>query len=131
MMYFWLIITGIVSGVLGGMGMGGGTLLIPLLTLIFNFNQKMVQGINLISFSIMAIFILIMHIKHKLVNVKVALQFTCFALVSTILGATLASLVNVGCLKICFGILLIVISLFEASALIKQYIKKEKTDSHK
>ena len=32
-MVIWLIISGVLGGLLGGMGMGGGTLLIPLLTL--------------------------------------------------------------------------------------------------
>ena len=33
MNYIWFAIVGVVGGVLGGMGMGGGTLLIPLLTI--------------------------------------------------------------------------------------------------
>lgn len=114
MFYVYLILVGIISGTLGGMGMGGGTLLIPLLTLIFNFNQKMVQGINLISFSIMALVIVIIHIKNKLINIKVALSFIGFALITTILGALLANIINVRCLKICYGILLIGIAIYQA-----------------
>lgn len=41
---------GIISGVVSGMGMGGGTLLIPILTIFFHFNQQLAQGINLLAF---------------------------------------------------------------------------------
>lgn len=121
MYYVYLVLTGIVSGILGGMGMGGGTLLIPLLTLIFNFNQKLAQGINLISFSIMALIIIFVHIKNKLINVKVAIQFFCFAATTSALGAYLASIINTSILKVCFGILLILIALYQA---IMFFVKK-------
>lgn len=119
MFYVSLIFVGILSGTLGGMGMGGGTLLIPLLTLIFNFNQKMVQGINLISFTIMAIVIVIIHIKNKLIDVRVALGFFCCAIVTTVLGAYLASVVSGKNLKFCYGILLILIAIYQVVGEIK------------
>lgn len=81
MYYVLLALCGAISGVLGGMGMGGGTLLIPLLTLVFNFNQKIAQVVNLIAFCIMAVFVLIVHIKNKLVDVKVAVGFGLVAVV--------------------------------------------------
>ena len=40
MSFLWLVIAGFVSGVIGGMGMGGGTLLIPILTIFLAFEQK-------------------------------------------------------------------------------------------
>ncbi|MBQ9786266.1 MAG: sulfite exporter TauE/SafE family protein [Clostridia bacterium] len=114
MFYIYLLLTGIASGILGGMGMGGGTLLIPLLTLIFNFNQKLTQGINLISFSIMALIIVFLHIKNKLIDVKVAIQFFCFAAITSALGAYLASIIHTSILKVCFGVLLMLIALYQA-----------------
>lgn len=125
MIYFWLTLTGVVSGTLGGMGMGGGTLLIPLLTLIFSFNQKVVQGINLISFSIMAIIVIIVHIKNKLIDIKIATLFASIALCFAVLGAICASVIKIAFLKFCFGLLLIGVAIFEAIAEIKSaYAKK-------
>ena len=46
----WEIVGGLIGGLVGGMGMGGGTLLIPILTLLAGFKQLEAQGINLISF---------------------------------------------------------------------------------
>lgn len=113
MYYVFLTLAGLVSGVLGGMGMGGGTLLIPLLTLLFDFNQRIAQGINLIAFSIMAVIVIFLHIKNKLINIKVAVQFGLIAVAFSCVGAFLANIINVRYLKICFGILLIVVAIYE------------------
>ena len=51
------ILAGAIGGIIGGMGMGGGTLLIPLLTIFLGISQKLAQAYNLISFLIMAIFV--------------------------------------------------------------------------
>ena len=106
------ILVGVISGVLGGMGMGGGTLLIPLLTLVLRFNQQLVQGINLISFCIMAGLVLIVHIKNGYVDIKNAIFFGIFAIFFAILGAFLASVASSYILKKSFGVLLIIISLY-------------------
>ena len=127
MHYVFYILTGILSGILGGMGMGGGTLLIPLLTFIFGFNQRLAQGINLISFSIMAILVLLIHIKNKMVDIKAAITFACFAIATTILGAILANLIHAKYLKICFGLLLILISVYQAIQEIKYFFTKKQT----
>ena len=63
-----LALSGIAAGVLGGMGMGGGTILIPLLTIFFGAEQKTAQAINLVAFIPMAIVSLIMHFKNGLVE---------------------------------------------------------------
>ena len=119
-MYFvFLTLVGIISGILGGMGMGGGTLLIPLLTLFFGFNQKLAQGTNLIAFSLMAIIIIFIHIKNKLINVKTGLLFALFSLPASILGAVLAGIIKEGVLKRFYGGLLIVIAIFQVVCLLK------------
>ena len=61
------ILIGLGSGVLGGMGMGGGTALIPLLTIFTSVHQKTAQAINLISFIPMAVVALFLHVKNGLV----------------------------------------------------------------
>jgi len=123
MFFVYLFLTGLVSGLLAGMGMGGGTLLIPLLTTIFGFNQKMAQGINLFAFCVMAIFVLVIHIKNKLINIKVAINFSIFAIIFCILGALLANLIKSSTLRVFFGCLLIFISIFECVEQIKKINK--------
>lgn len=55
------IVFGIIGGLLGGMGMGGGTLLIPLLTLGLDVPQQTAQLLNLLTFIPMSAFALIVH----------------------------------------------------------------------
>lgn len=54
---------GVFGGVLGGMGMGGGTVLIPLLTLFCGVPQHMAQSVNLFTFLPMSLLSLRVHAK--------------------------------------------------------------------
>ena len=64
----FILLTAFFSGIFAGMGMGGGTVLIPLLTMLTDISQRKAQGINLISFIPMAVVVLIIYIKNKLIN---------------------------------------------------------------
>ena len=64
------IIIGVTGGVIGGMGMGGGTLLIPLLTLATGTEQHVAQAINLIAFIPLSVVALIIHARNKLLDCK-------------------------------------------------------------
>ena len=61
------ILAGMVGGICGGMGMGGGTLIIPILTIFLSFSQLQAQGINLVAFIPMSIVAIILHSKNKLI----------------------------------------------------------------
>ena len=77
MKFYLLLLCGLAGGVLGGMGMGGGTALIPLLTLALGVEQRTAQAINLVSFLPMSALALMVHMKRGLVE-KRALPL-CFA----------------------------------------------------
>ncbi len=59
------IIVGFLSGVLSGMGLGGGMILIPCLTIFFNIEQIYAQSVNLFYFIPTAVSALFVHIKNK------------------------------------------------------------------
>ena len=122
------IICGVVGGVLGGMGMGGGTLLIPLLTLILNVNQQNAQAINLIAFLPMSIFALIIHFKNGLVLYKTALPIAITGVITSIASSFLASSINSQNLSVWFGIFLIIIGIFDIYSiwLFNDFNKKDK-----
>ena len=64
-MSIFLILISIVSGVVAGMGIGGGSIFI-LLTTIFNLlEHKQAQGYNLIMFIVVGIATTIYNIKNK------------------------------------------------------------------
>ena len=59
------IIIGLVSGIVSGTGMGGGTILIFLLTYISGLEQHIAQATNLIFFIPTSIVAIIVNIKNK------------------------------------------------------------------
>lgn len=87
MEWLYLILCGAIGGILGGMGMGGGTFLIPLLTIFLNLSQTSAQAINLIAFLPMSIVTLIIHFHNRLVKVKTSLPIICTGVLSAVLGA--------------------------------------------
>ena len=70
MEYVYFALAGLAGGLLGGMGMGGGTVLIPLLSIFMNVDQHAAQALNLISFLPMAVVAHVIHFKNGLVNTK-------------------------------------------------------------
>lgn len=121
---FWLILAGFISGIIGGMGMGGGTLLIPILTIFLSFSQKEAQSINLISFIPMAIVALIIHIKNKLVDYKVGIPIMSIGIIFSVLGSFVVSKIKNDILRKIFGFFLLLVGL---NQLIQTIITYKKT----
>ena len=61
------------AGVISGMGMGGGTLLIPALTLLMGIPQRQAQGVNMLSFLPAAAVALYIHKKEGRLELKSSL----------------------------------------------------------
>ena len=115
---FFLIIAGVCGGFLGGMGMGCGTRLIPILTIFLSLGQKLSQSINLISFAPMTILALFIHNKHHLIKFKLALPILLMGLVGAGIGATIVKQIEGEVLSVAFGIFLIVLGLFSLTKLL-------------
>ena len=71
-------IIGFFAGIIGGMGMGGGTILIPALVLFANIDPKLAQSINLLSSIPMTIAALFIHIRNKNVEFSFVLPIAFF-----------------------------------------------------
>lgn len=108
-----LAVSGIAAGILGGMGMGGGTILIPLLTIFFNVGQKEAQAINLVSFIPMAMVSLAIHIKNKRVKKEGLLWIIVPAVLTSVGGGFAAQAVNGEVLKRIFGGFLLLLSVVQ------------------
>lgn len=109
--WLYLVLAGLISGVVGGMGMGGGTLLIPVLTIFLSFAQKDAQAINLLAFIPMSIFALIVHIKNKLVDFKVGIPIVLVGICFSIGGSLLANSLSNEFLRKIFGVFLLLVGL--------------------
>ena len=127
-MIIWEIIGGLVGGLIGGMGMGGGTLLIPILTLMAGFKQLEAQGINLISFIPMSIVALILHFKNKLVRFKETYWLAIIGAGVSLLSALLAVHIKGVILKKIFAIFLIIIGVWQLIEFIKSCKQKKEED---
>ena len=92
------------SGIAGGMGIGGGVLLIPVLTVFLHYPQKQAQMINLIYFIPTAAVALYGHIKNDLVEKSWLAPRTAAGTAGCILGAIAAVLLPGGILRKMFGI---------------------------
>ena len=127
------VLVGLVGGVLGGMGMGGGTILIPLLTVFLGVFQKSAQAINLISFIPMAVIALIMHLKNKLLKKDGVLFIVIPACIFAVGGSVLCLFINAGVLRRIFGGFLIALSLlqFFLDAVLKKLDAKRKNVNKK
>ena len=120
MEYLWYVLIGIFGGVFGGMGMGGGTIIIPLLTLFLSISQKFAQGYNLYAFLIMAVVALIIHHKNKLVHFKDIIILVISGLVFCVGGSFLTKRVDTTILKYIFAGFLIILAVIEFVSIFKK-----------
>lgn len=114
--------------------MGGGTLLIPILTIFLSFKQKSAQAINLLVFIPMSLVALIIHIKNKLVDFKVGIPIIISGIVFSLLGSYLASILSNGLLKKIFAVFLLLVGLnqiIQTIIALKKSKNKPKFDSVK
>ena len=120
------IIIGIISGIVSGTGMGGGTILIFLLSFLMGVEQHISQATNLIFFIPTAIVAIIVNIKNKNIDLKLAIFLSIFGILGAIIGANIAIRIDVGILRKCFGIFLAIIAINEIYSTFKLYIKPYK-----
>lgn len=113
MKILWFGLAGLVSGVVAGMGMGGGTLLIPILSIFLDVEQRTAQGINLIVFVPMSLVALIIHCKNKLVDFKVGLPIMIAGIFSSVGGSLLAMKLSNDVLRKLFGGFLLLVGIWQ------------------
>lgn len=124
-MWIWSIVAGVIGGIVAGMGMGGGTLIIPILTIFLKFSQIDAQGINLVAFLPMSIVAIIIHAKHKLVAFKQSWLLPVCGVPFSLGGAWLANNISSAVLKKIFAVFLIGLGIWQLVELILQ-IKNSK-----
>ena len=112
-MVFWEIVVGLLGGIVAGMGMGGGTLTIPLLTIFLDFKQLRAQGVNLVAFLPMSVVALSIHIKNKLVKFKQTWLLAVVGCLFSCGGAILANNLSNIILKKLFAVFLICLGVYE------------------
>ncbi|MCI8471227.1 MAG: sulfite exporter TauE/SafE family protein [Clostridia bacterium] len=122
------ILIGVVAGIVSGTGMGGGTILIFLLSFMLGVEQHIAQATNLIFFIPTAIVAISVNLKNKNIDTKLAILISVFGILGAIIGANISVHINVSILKKCFGIFLAIVTLNEIYSIFKLYLKKYKNN---
>lgn len=118
-----LFLIGLFSGIISGMGIGGGTILIPSLSIFLDYEQKAAQNINLLYFIPTAVIALITHVKNNNVEKKIIKKIIVFGIIGAICGSLLAGWLNSIILRKLFGVFLIIMGLSEV-------LKKNKKENN-
>lgn len=111
----WLTaaLAGAVTGVLSGFGIGGGSLLLIYMTSFAGIEQNLAQGVNLLYFLPAAATALPAHAKNGYIEKATLLPAVLAGLAGTALAAWAATAIDVGLLRKCFGVFLLVIGVRE------------------
>ena len=109
----WVALVGFCSGIISGMGIGGGTILIPALLFFTDITQQQAQGVNLIYFVPTAITALITRQKKGNLDWKTARPLAVLGLAGAAAGAFLAVSLESEILRRIFGGFLFLMGLSE------------------
>lgn len=102
-----IFFVGLLSGLLSGLGMGGGVILVALLSYITRYDQLSLQTLNLLYYIPTALFAIFVYLKNKDIDYKVGVRIILWGIIPTIVSAFIANSINVGYLKKIFAIYLI------------------------
>ena len=119
------LIIGFISGIVSGMGMGGGTILILLLSIFMNLDQHQAQAINLVFFIPTAISAIVIGIKNKNIQWKLAIPIVIAGIIGAAISAKISTKMDVGLLRKLFGIFLLIIACYEIYSWYKMYIREK------
>ena len=114
------VIAGIASGIIAGMGLGGGTLLIPALTLLLGVAQRQAQGVNMLAFIPAAAIALMIHRRAGRLDMKKSIPAIVSGIGGAVIGSLAAGWIREETLKRVFGIFLMVMAAQEILTVVKQ-----------
>lgn len=116
------ILFGFIAGIIAALGMGGGSILILLLSIFTENSQKMIQGVNLIFFIPTAIIAIIINLKNKNIDLNLSKIISVLGIIGSFIGSYIALKIPDEILKKAFIIFLIIITIYEIYTYFKKYI---------
>jgi len=106
-----IFFSGILAGIISGLAMGGGVVLIAILTYVTTYSQASLQSVNLLYYIPTAIFSSIVYSKDNNVDFKVVGKIVVWGIIPTIIGAIVANKVSTVILQKMFACYLILVGL--------------------
>jgi uncharacterized membrane protein YfcA len=107
-----LVVFGIVVGVFSGvMGLGGGSVMIPVMVLAYGLSQAKAHGTSLaVMIPPVALPAVIEYYRNDNVDLRMAVWMAVGVLLGSFFGAMIANRINPASLKLVFGFLLIYVA---------------------
>ena len=121
------LLAGLMSGIIGGMGLGGGAVLIIYLTVFKNVEQLRAQGINLLFFVPIATLAVIIYSFKKQIKWRVTLPLAIGGLIGAIGGFFLTDILGGNFTSKLFGGFLIFLGIKELFTKSKKVLEKAYT----
>ncbi len=118
-MNFPALLAGLLSGILGSMGLGGGGILIIYLSLFTDVKPLTAQGANLLFFIPIGILSLIIYSIKKQIKWKITIKIAIFGILGAITGIFIADYIGGDITQKIFGGFLCIMGITE-------FLKKEK-----
>lgn len=113
--YASFVVTGLLAGILSGLfGVGGGTVIVPLLVLFLQFNQRLAAGTSLAAIVPTTLVGVVAYAAHDSVAWIPALILAAGAVFGAQLGTRLLNMISQSTLRWCFVafLLVVIVSLF-------------------
>lgn len=120
------ILAGFFSGLLGSMGLGGGSILIIYLTLFRDYQQVNAQGINLIFFIVCATVSTIVYTIKKQIKFKEIAFVVLGGIVGAFIGQFVLKQISSDLLPKIFGVFLILMGITSLLKSKSSVVTKEK-----
>ena len=124
-MLFIKFIAGFLSGVIGGLGLGGGAVLLIYLRVFENTPQLLSQGINLLFFIPIGIIAVIIYFKKGLIELKTVLPIAVFGVIGAVIGYFLTLVMSGKFLGKIFAFILIALGTYEIVKVLLLKVKKK------
>lgn len=119
----FLFLTGTIAGIVSGLGMGGGTILIIVLTNILGYEQHIAQASNILFFIPTSIMAILVHLKRKDVDKSLICKLAIPSIISAICGSYISGMIQTENLKKIFGTFLLIVGMYEIITIVKNKIK--------
>ena len=113
MTWVWYVLSGFAAGTISGMGIGGGAILIPALTIFLGMGQQQAQHINLLFFIPTALMALRIHKKNGNIEKEGLLPLILWGATSATIGALIAVKLDANLLRRGFAIFLLLMAVYE------------------
>ena len=112
-----LIVGGVATGVFGSLlGLGGGILIVPLLTLGFGLPLREAVGVSLISVIVTSSAAAGVYLERHVANLRLGMTLELFTATGALVGGSIAFLLNEQLLSLLFGGLLLYVAATMARA---------------